>query len=43
LIQIGYLIEPTLDEELMSLNMDEERLFLTVLTYVKIDPNDPAF
>lgn len=41
--QIGYLIESTLDEELMSLNMDEERLFLTVLTYVKVDPNDPAF
>lgn len=41
--QIGYLIESTLDEELMKLNLDEEKLFLTVLTYVKVDPNDPAF
>ena len=41
--QIGYLIESTLDEELMKLNMDDEKFFLTVLTYVKVDPNDPAF
>ncbi|MHA1671716.1 MAG: carbamate kinase [Promethearchaeota archaeon] len=41
--QIGYLIESTLDEELMKMNLDEEKLFLTVLTYVKVDPNDPAF
>jgi len=41
--QIGYLIESTLDEELMKLNLDQEKLFLTVLTYVKVDPNDPAF
>ena len=41
--QIGYLIESTLDEELMHLNLDDEKLFLTVLTYVKVDPNDPAF
>ncbi len=41
--QIGYLIESTLDEELMKLNLDDEKLFLTVLTYVKVDPNDPAF
>jgi len=41
--QIGYLIESTLDEELMKLNIDQEKFFLTVLTYVKVDPNDPAF
>jgi carbamate kinase len=41
--QIGYMIESTLDEELMKLNMDTEKFFLTVLTYVKVDQNDPAF
>jgi len=41
--QIGYMIESTLDEELMRLGKDEEKLFLTVLTYVQVDPDDPAF
>ncbi|MFX0039497.1 MAG: carbamate kinase [Promethearchaeota archaeon] len=41
--QIGFMIESTLDEELMKIGLDEEKLFLTVLTYVKVDPNDPAF
>jgi carbamate kinase len=41
--QIGFMIEGTLDEELMKIGMDEEKLFLTVLTYVKVDANDPAF
>ncbi len=41
--QIGYMIESTLDEELMRIGLDEERLFITVLTYVKVDPQDPAF
>ncbi|MHA1313348.1 MAG: amino acid kinase family protein [Candidatus Helarchaeota archaeon] len=41
--QIGFLIESTLDEELMRLGIDEQQLFLTVLTYVEVDPNDPAF
>ena len=41
--QIGYMIESTLDEELMRIGLDEERLFITVLTYVKVDPEDPAF
>jgi len=41
--QIGYMIESTLDEELMRIGLDEEKLFLTVLTYVKVDPEDPAF
>ncbi len=41
--QIGYMIESTLDEELMRLNIDVEKLFLTVLTYVQVDPEDPAF
>jgi len=41
--QIGFMIESTLDEELMKIGLDEEKLFLTVLTYVKVDPKDPAF
>ena len=41
--QIGYMIESTLDEELMRLGKDEEKLFLTILTYVQVDPEDPAF
>ncbi len=41
--QIGFMIESTLDEELMKIELDEEKLFLTVLTYVKVDSNDPAF
>jgi carbamate kinase len=41
--QIGFMIESTLDEELMKIGLDEKKLFLTVLTYVKVDPEDPAF
>jgi len=41
--QIGFLIESTLDEELMHLGMDVEKYFLTVLTYVEVDPADRAF
>ncbi len=41
--QIGFMIESTLDEQLMRIELDEEKLFLTVLTYVKVDPEDPAF
>ena len=41
--QIGFMIESTLDEELMKISLDEEKLFLTVLTYVKVDAEDPAF
>jgi carbamate kinase len=41
--QIGYMIESTLDEELMRIGLDEQKLFITVLTYVKVDPSDPAF
>ncbi|UCC19840.1 MAG: carbamate kinase [Promethearchaeota archaeon] len=41
--QIGFMIESTLDEELMKIGLDEEKLFLTILTYVKVDANDPAF
>ncbi len=41
--QIGFLIESTLDEELMRIGTDLEKYFLTVLTYVEVDPNDKAF
>jgi len=41
--QIGFMIESTLDEELMKIDLDEEKLFLTILTYVKVDARDPAF
>ena len=41
--QIGFLIESTLDEELMQLGIDMDKYFLTVLTYVEVDPNDRAF
>ncbi len=41
--QIGFLIESTLDEELMNLGTDLDKYFLTVLTYVEVDPNDRAF
>lgn len=41
--QLGFLIESTLDEELMNLGLDLEKYFLTVLTYVEVDPDDKAF
>ena len=41
--QIGFLIESTLDEELMRRGTDLETFFLTILTYVEVDPNDKAF
>ncbi|MHA1719286.1 MAG: carbamate kinase [Promethearchaeota archaeon] len=41
--QIGYMIESTLDEELMRLGINGDKLFVSVLCYVKVDENDPAF
>lgn len=41
--QIGYMIESTLDNELMELNREHEQLIITVLTYVLVDKDDPAF
>lgn len=41
--QIGYMIESTLDNELMKLGEDMRYLFVTVITYVMVDPNDDAF
>jgi carbamate kinase len=41
--QIGYMIESTLDNELMELGLDGEQLLISVLSYVVVDENDPAF
>ncbi len=41
--QIGYMIESTLDNELMELGLDSEQLFVSILSYVVVDENDPAF
>ena len=41
--QIGYMIESTLDNELMELGLDVEQLFVTLLSYVVVDESDPAF
>ncbi len=41
--QIGFLIESTLDEELMRRGLDLDKYFLTVLTYVEVDLEDRAF
>lgn len=41
--QIGFMIEATLDNELMSLDLDQSQLFVTLLSYVLVDPDDPAF
>jgi len=40
--QIGYMIESTLDKELMALGIDERPL-VSLITYVVVDKNDPAF
>ncbi|RLB43781.1 MAG: carbamate kinase [Deltaproteobacteria bacterium] len=39
---LGYMIESTLDEELMALGI-EFRPLVTLITYVVVDKNDPAF
>lgn len=41
--QIGYMIESTLDSELMKLGQDTKKLFVSLLSYVVVDENDPAF
>ena len=40
--QIGYMIESTLDGELMDLGI-YAKLLVTLITYVVVDENDPAF
>jgi carbamate kinase len=41
--QIGYMIESTLDSELMALGRDQEKLLVSLISYVVVDPGDPAF
>lgn len=41
--QIGYMIESTLDNELTEMEGEHQNLIVTVLTYVLVDENDPAF
>jgi len=41
--QIGYMIESTLDNELMKIEGEHGQLIVTILTYVLVDENDPAF
>jgi len=41
--QIGYMIESTLDTELMNLGDNSEHYFVSLLSYVVVDKNDPAF
>ncbi|WP_457558204.1 carbamate kinase [Candidatus Harpocratesius sp.] len=41
--QIGFMIESTLDEELMRIGLNKAKLFLTVLTYTQVKRDDPAF
>ncbi|MFZ7126174.1 MAG: carbamate kinase [Desulfobacterales bacterium] len=40
--QIGYMIESTLDSELMALGIDAKPL-VSLITYVVVDKDDPAF
>jgi carbamate kinase len=41
--QIGYMIESTLDTELMELKDNAQHYFVSLLSYVVVDKNDPAF
>ena len=41
--QIGYMIESTLDNELMKLRHDTKQYIVTLLSYVVVRENDPAF
>lgn len=41
--QIGYMIESTLDTELMTLGIHHAQKIITVISYVVVDENDPAF
>jgi carbamate kinase len=41
--QIGYMIESTLDAQLMAMGIKTAQKFITVISYVVVDENDPAF
>lgn len=41
--QIGYMIESTLDSQLMELGIDTQKTFISLISYVVVDEKDPAF
>ena len=41
--QIGYMIESTLDSELMKLGTQSEQCLISLISYVVVDEKDPAF
>ena len=41
--QIGYMLESSLDDALMEIGVNGEQQFVTLITYVVVDPNDPGF
>lgn len=41
--QIGYMIESTLDGELADLGLDGQTPLVSLISYVVVDPGDPAF
>jgi carbamate kinase len=41
--QIGYMIESSLDRALMEIGIVDEQLFVSLISYVVVDENDPAF
>lgn len=41
--QIGYMIESTLDAAFMGMGLDEGKYFVSLISYVVVDPADPAF
>ena len=41
--EIGYMIESTLDSELMDLGINTEKRIVSLISYVVVDENDPAF
>jgi carbamate kinase len=41
--QIGYMIESTLDTQLMRMGIKSSQKFITVISYVVVNENDPAF
>lgn len=41
--QIGYMIESTLDAQLMEMGIKTAQKFVSLISYVVVDPNDPAF
>jgi carbamate kinase len=41
--QIGYMIESSLDRALMEIGVVDEQLFVSLISYVVVDADDPAF